>query len=76
MKRRAALGSGLIKSDDYRATQAIAVQCIPLYTVMLALGRTTIDFFSLDVEGNEIEILRTLPPDAIIKVTPKSLLRC
>ena len=62
------IGSGLIYSKIYRSTKAIPVQCLPLYTVMLAMGRTTIDFFSLDVEGSEIEILRTLPEDAVIKV--------
>ena len=61
--------SGLIPSKQYHATQVVMVQCIPLYTVMLALGRKSIDFFSLDVEGSEIEILQTLPPDVIFKVT-------
>ena len=62
------IGSGLIHSNTYHSTTSIVVQCIPLYTVMLALGRTTVDFFSLDVEGNELDILRTLPDDVIFKV--------
>ena len=28
---------------------------------MLALNRTTIDYFSLDVEGHEQEVLATIP---------------
>ena len=32
---------------------------------MLALNRTTIDFFSLDVEGDELKILKTIPFDKI-----------
>lgn len=37
------------------------VQCFPLYSILLAIGRTEIDFFSLDVEGHELKILRTIP---------------
>ena len=39
----------------------ITVQCFPLYSMLLAVGRTHIDYFSLDVEGAELEILRTIP---------------
>ena len=35
--------------------------CVPLYTMMLALNRTRIDYFSLDVEGFELDLLRTIP---------------
>ena len=31
------------------------VQCFPLYSILLAVGRTSIDFFSLDVEGHELK---------------------
>lgn len=37
---------------------------------MLALNRTTIDFFSLDVEGDELNVLKTIPFD---KLTIKML---
>jgi hypothetical protein len=37
------------------------VNCVPLYTFLLALNRTTVDYFSLDVEGSELDILRTIP---------------
>ena len=37
------------------------VQCFPLYSILLAIGRTQIDFFSLDVEGAEYKILSTIP---------------
>ena len=47
----------------------IEVQCFPLYSVLLASNRTTIDYFSLDVEGFEIKILKTIPWDKVeIKV--------
>ena len=37
------------------------VQCFPLYSILLALGNPTVDFFSLDVEGSELGVLRTIP---------------
>ena len=37
------------------------VQCFPLYSILLAHGRKTVDFFSLDVEGHELQILKTIP---------------
>ena len=41
------------------------VLCIPLYTVLTALNRTHVDYFSLDVEGNELQVLQTIPFDLI-----------
>jgi hypothetical protein len=47
----------------------VNVQCLPLYSVLLAVKRTTVDVFSLDVEGNELEVLKTIPFDKVdIKV--------
>ena len=47
----------------------IDVQCFPLATYIFALNRTTVDYFSLDIEGNEIEVLETIPFDSVdIKV--------
>ena len=39
--------------------------CFPFHTIMLALNRTKVDYFSLDVEGMELQILRTIPFDLI-----------
>jgi FkbM family methyltransferase len=48
----------------------ISVQCFPLYSILLALNRTKVDFFSLDVEGFELDVLRTIPWDKVdIKVS-------
>lgn len=38
-----------------------SVQCFPLYSILLAIGQTTVDFFGLDVEGSEYKILKTIP---------------
>ena len=46
------------------------VQCFPFYSIMLALGNPVVDYFSLDVEGAEIPILKTIPFD---KVTIKTM---
>lgn len=68
-------GSGVLTSipslSHYpeSATDTFEVQCVPLYTILLALNRTTIDYLSLDVEGAEISVLRTIPFDKVsIKV--------
>ena len=39
----------------------VTVQCFPLYSILLALNRTVIDFFSLDIEGDELKVLKTIP---------------
>ncbi|KAK4006389.1 hypothetical protein OUZ56_011542 [Daphnia magna] len=38
-----------------------SVQCFPLYSILLAIGKTEIDYFGLDVEGSEYKILKTIP---------------
>lgn len=45
------------------------VQCFQLYSILLALNRTEIDYLSLDVEGAEWSIIQNIPFDKIkIKV--------
>ena len=41
------------------------VQCFPFYSVMAAMGNPRIDYFSLDVEGSELGILKTIPFDQV-----------
>ena len=43
----------------------IHVQCFPLYSFLLALDQTKVDFLSLDVEGDEFPILKTIPFDKV-----------
>ena len=35
--------------------------CLPFYSILLAMGNPTVDYFSLDVEGAELQILKTIP---------------
>ena len=48
-----------------RQDKFIEVNCFPLYSILLALGNPKIDYFSLDVEGDEMNILRTIPFDQV-----------
>ena len=41
------------------------VQCFPFFSVMSALGNPRVDYFSLDVEGSELAILKTIPFDQV-----------
>ena len=41
--------------------QITSAQCFPLHTILLAADRTAIDLFSLDVEGHELKVLKTIP---------------
>ena len=41
------------------------VTCVPLYSILLAFNNPTIDYFSLDVEGSELAILKTIPFDKV-----------
>jgi FkbM family methyltransferase len=67
-------GGGVFsKIDQESSTKSCKVQCLPLYSILLALNQTTVDLFSLDIEGNELDVLRTIPFDKInIKVHKKS----
>ncbi|XP_023933267.1 protein Star-like [Lingula anatina] len=39
--------------------------CLPIQTLLSTIGRTHVDFFSLDIEGAELEVLRAFPWDKI-----------
>jgi Methyltransferase FkbM domain len=54
------LGS-IVTNDTVRKPEFISVQSFPIYSILLALSRTNVDFFSLDVEGYELDVLRTIP---------------
>ncbi|XP_047738176.1 uncharacterized protein LOC125178464 [Hyalella azteca] len=53
---RQTFGTGLTGDVSYKI-----VQCFPFYTFLLATNITAIDYFSLDVEGQELNVLKTIP---------------
>lgn len=62
-KQRFNQGKLVVKDEDMDGKRGtvITVQCFPLYSILLALNITHIDFFSLDVEGKELQVLLTIP---------------
>ena len=44
-----------------KVAKVTMIQCFPLYSILLACGRTDIDLFSLDIEGAELDVLNTIP---------------
>ena len=46
-------------------SEIVKVQCFPLFSILQAMGISHVDYFSLDIEGAELEVLRTLPLDKI-----------
>ena len=45
----------------YRDVTEIEATCFPLYYLLKAINVTDVDYFSLDVEGAELKILRSIP---------------
>ncbi|XP_059082225.1 protein Star-like [Tigriopus californicus] len=41
------------------------VICYPIYAILAAVNQTKVDYFSLDVEGFELDILKTIPFDQV-----------
>ena len=54
--REAMAGLVLERNND-----TIKMQCLPLYSLLLALGNPTVHYFSLDIEGAELPVLKTIP---------------
>ncbi|XP_075229836.1 EGF receptor activation regulator Star isoform X2 [Lycorma delicatula] len=61
--------SNMGKISEFKAGERRAghvdVQCFPFYTYMIALNVTYVDYFSLDVEGVELDVLETIPFDKV-----------
>jgi len=43
----------------------VKVQCIPLYSLLKAVGSPTVNYMSLDIEGGEFQVLKTIPWDKV-----------
>ena len=54
------LGKLVDKSKGENDSTVIRVPCIPVETLLLALNRTQVDYFSLDIEGMENDVVRTI----------------
>jgi len=64
--RGATGGAGKIELKEQTGNKLNLVPCFPFESIMLALNQSHVDYFSLDVEGNELSILRTIPFSAIV----------
>ncbi|XP_066967092.1 protein Star-like [Macrobrachium rosenbergii] len=43
----------------------VTIKTIPLYSLLLALNVSVIDYLSLDIEGSEMKVLQTVPWDKV-----------
>ena len=48
-----------------KTTEGPELQCFPLFSVLLALDSPTVTLLSLDIEGAEFPVLRSLPWDEV-----------
>lgn len=53
----------LVEMDTIDRT--IKVQCLPLHSILLAVNQITVDLLSLDVMGDELSVLKTIPFDKV-----------
>ena len=42
-------------------SELLTMQCMPFYSIIEALGNPRIDFFSLDIDGVDLQVLYTIP---------------
>nr|CAH0100586.1 unnamed protein product [Daphnia galeata] len=47
--------------DAANKSKIFTTQCFPLYSVLLAVNRTKLDWFRLSARGLELRILKTIP---------------
>ncbi|OXA63951.1 Protein Star [Folsomia candida] len=48
---------------------SFTTKCFPVFSLLKAINITTVDYFSLDIEGAELSVLKTIPWDRVhIKV--------
>ena len=48
-------------------SDTIEMQCLPLFSLLLALGNPTVHYLSLDIEGAELPVLKTIPWEKVKK---------
>lgn len=45
--------------------RTIKMQCFPIYSMLLAVGNPVVDYMSLDIEGAEYGVLKSIPWDKV-----------
>lgn len=53
------------KNKEVSNREMIEIQCFPVYSVLMALGNPRVDYFTLDIEGAELQVLETIPFDKV-----------
>ena len=48
-------------SFQEKSAKTMTLQCVPLYTLLLAMDNPTVHWFILDIEGAEFQVLQTIP---------------
>ncbi|XP_060528365.1 protein Star [Cylas formicarius] len=54
--------SNSLEDPDWLVTR---VKCFPIYSLLLAMNVTSVDYFSLQSEGTELQVLETIPFDRV-----------
>lgn len=54
-----------LEKNNKTAKNGIKINVFPFFSMLLALGVNRVDFFSLDIQGNEAKVLNTLPWDKV-----------
>ncbi|KAL3268956.1 hypothetical protein HHI36_008042 [Cryptolaemus montrouzieri] len=62
VKINSVISNNLIEEPEWFNTR---VKCFPLYSLLLAVNMTTVDYFSLESPGTELQILETIPFDQV-----------
>lgn len=60
-----AVESGMAGLVPEETPDSFKMQCFPLYSLILATGNRTINYFSLDIEGAEMQVLESIPWDKV-----------
>ena len=53
--------AGILADGARGVGEMVEMQCLPLYSLLLAVVNPTVDFLSLDIEGAEYQVLKTIP---------------
>jgi len=58
--------AGIVSEDHLEGREdTLKIQCMPFYSILLALDNPTVNWISLDIEGAEYEVLKTVPWDKV-----------